>query len=73
MSIEDVVIINIRKIILKRGMKQRAIAEKAGYPEKKFSDMLNKRKSIDAADIAKIANALEVTPNELYFGEDRSA
>lgn len=57
---------NVKKIIKKGCLSQGAIGEKAGYDNKKFSNMLNGRKIITDADVANIANALEVEPNELY-------
>lgn len=57
---------NIRKILDDRGLKQKAIAEKAGYSEKQFSNLLCERKKMNPEDILKIAKVLEVTPNDLY-------
>lgn len=57
---------NIRKILDNRGLKQKAIAEKAGYSEKQFSNLLCERKKMNPEDILKIAKVLEVTPNDLY-------
>ena len=57
---------NVKKIIRKKCLKQGALAEKAGYDCKKFSNMLNGRKVITDIDVIKIANALEVAPNDLY-------
>lgn len=55
------------KRIIKDGcIKQSAIAARAGYDEKSFSNMLNGRKLITDVDVMKIANALEVEPNDLY-------
>ncbi len=61
-----IVTMNIRKIIQCKGIKQYAVAKKAGYDEKTFSAMLNGRKLIKACDVPNIANALEVTPNDLF-------
>lgn len=60
------IIENTRKIIEKKGMKHRAVAERAGFSEKQFSALLNHRKIIKDTDVIAIANALEVTPNELF-------
>jgi transcriptional regulator with XRE-family HTH domain len=57
---------NIKEIIKSSGFKQKAIADRAGYDQKKFSDMLNGRKIITAADIIPIAEALGVQPNDLF-------
>lgn len=57
---------NIAKIISEAGLKQLAIAEKAGFGVQEFNDMLNGRKLIKMCDVLKIAKALGVTPNDLY-------
>lgn len=57
---------NIERIIKEKGIKQYAVANKAGYTKQQFNDMLNGRKIIKAIDILAIAKALEVSPNDLY-------
>ena len=57
---------NVRKIIASKGIKQIAVANKAGYSIKTFNNMLNGRKIISDVDVINIANALQVTPNELF-------
>lgn len=59
---------NVRKIIIERGLKQKAVAKNAGYDEKQFSNMLNGRKTITDVDVFRLSVALGVTPNELFFG-----
>lgn len=61
----DCVMTNIRKVIDKKGYKQCAVAERAGYTGAAFNNMLTGRRTIKAADIIRISKALEVTPNEL--------
>ena len=61
------VIPNIRKIINERGLKQCAIAEKAGYSKQQFNAMLTGRKLITDADILKIILALDVDANALFM------
>ena len=58
---------NMLRIINSRGLKQKAIAKKAGYSAQGFSNMLNGRKLIKPYDIINIANALEVEPNDLFY------
>ena len=53
-------------------LKQGAIAKKADYDGKVFSNMLNGRKIITDLDVIRIANALEVEPNELYGIEKKT-
>lgn len=60
---------NTRRIIRHRGLKQCAVAEKAGYKVKTFNNLLTGRKIITDKDIEAIATALNVSPNEL-FGYD---
>ncbi|MBR1392662.1 MAG: helix-turn-helix transcriptional regulator [Ruminococcus sp.] len=57
---------NTRRIIEERGLKQKAVAEKAGYTETQFSNLLCGRKVISTEDVIKITKALGVLPNELY-------
>lgn len=64
---------NVKKIIREKCLKQGALAEKAGYDCKKFSNMLNGRKVITDVDVIKIANALEVAPNDLYGIAEKQA
>lgn len=61
---------NIRRIMADKGMKQRAVAEKADISAKDLSAMLNGRKQILSAYINPIARALGVTPNELFAEDD---
>lgn len=72
MTIEQynsIVVQNIRRIIQEKGMKQGAVARKAGITEKSFSEMLRNRRLIKASDIAHIATSLEVEPNDLFVIE----
>jgi transcriptional regulator with XRE-family HTH domain len=62
----SIVAYNIKRIIKSLGTKNKFIAEKAGYTERQFSDMLHGRKLITDVDIPKLAKALGVTPDELF-------
>lgn len=66
---ESVVAGNVKRIIKLRGLKNKAVAENAGYTEKQFSALLNNRRVIKDLDVIAIANALDVTPNELFYVE----
>lgn len=44
----QILIKNIRRVIREKGLKQCAVAEKAGFPPNIFSSMLNERKIITA-------------------------
>ena len=70
-KLKSIIAKNIKSIIRKRGLKQNAVGRLAGYDEKMFSNMLNGRKVIADIDVLNIANALGVTPNDL-FGTDAS-
>lgn len=65
-----ILIFNIRRIIEYKGLKQCAVAEKAGYSSYQFSSMLNGRKLIKPCDAIAIADALGVEMNELYRKEE---
>ena len=66
MSTYDCIINNIKRIIEEKGMKQVAIAERAGFKASEFSNMLNGRKLLRAEYIPKIASALGVDLNEIF-------
>lgn len=57
---------NIKRIIQEKGLKQKSVAVKAGFTDQQFSNLLNGRKIFSAYDVLRIANALDVTPNELF-------
>ena len=62
---------NTKSIIERRGLKQRAVAERAGFSIQQFSALLNHRKVIKDVDVIAIANALDVTPNDLFGTTNR--
>jgi DNA-binding Xre family transcriptional regulator len=57
---------NTKAILKERGIKQRFLAEKAGYTIASFSNMMNGRKIIAPEDIVNLCTALGVTPNDLF-------
>ncbi len=57
---------NTKRIIADRGLKQRAVAVKAGFSEKQFSALMNGRRIIKDTDVMAIAIALDATPNDLF-------
>ena len=65
-DITNILIKNAEAIIEHKGLKKHIVASKAGYSKQQFSNMLNNRKTIKADDVLRIANALEVTPNDLF-------
>lgn len=62
---------NIAKIIKEFGLKNSAVAKRAGYTNQQFSDMLNGRKIIKPCDVLAIADALGVGVDE-FFADVRS-
>lgn len=61
-----------RNIITKKGLKQCAVAEKAGFTAQELSDMLNGRRLIKACDVPRLAFAMEVKEGDIYVaGEER--
>lgn len=63
----------IAETISKKGLKQCAVAEKAGLKQKAFSDMLNGRRIIKVVDILNISRALGVTPGDLFHTNRRDS
>lgn len=57
---------NIRKFISDKGLKQKYVAEKAGFNPQDFSNMLNHRKEFKTAYVVPVCNALSITPNDLF-------
>lgn len=57
---------NTRQIIASKGLKNYAVAHKAGFSDKQFSALLNHRRIVKDVDVVALANALEVTPNDLF-------
>lgn len=72
MVFDKVVAGNIKKLIQDSGMKQCSVAKKADIPERDLSAMLNGRKLILSVHIKQIAEALAVTPNDLFAETDQS-
>ena len=63
----DILIRNIKVAMKASGIKQKCIAENAGFSEQDFSNMMTKRKMIRAEYIPAIAHALGVTANDLFL------
>lgn len=61
MSIQE----NIQGLIKEKGLKQRYVAEKAGFNEADFSNMMRGKKIIRAEYLPVIAKALDVDVNTL--------
>lgn len=57
---------NVKRHISNRGLKQSALAQKAGFTAQELNDMLNGRRLMRAVDIASIIDALDVDANALF-------
>lgn len=56
----------VKQILTEKGMKQYVVAERAGFSEQEFSNMLNGRKLLRVEYIPKITKALGISPNDLF-------
>ncbi len=61
----------IKFYINAEGLKQKVIAQKAGYSEKQFSAMMRGIRKINADDYEKICVALNCEPND-FMGEQKT-
>ena len=57
---------NIKAIIRDLCISQSVLSQKAGYSKQQLNNMLQGRKLIRVDDIPRIAEALSLTPNDLY-------
>lgn len=58
---------NIARVIKEKGYQQSAVARRAGYSCQAFCNMINDDKIIRPDDVMRIADALEVKPEELFL------
>ena len=61
----------MKAIIAEKGLKQGHVAQKAGFTPQEFSDMMNGRRLIKACEIPRIAEALGVSVNDVYFAGEK--
>lgn len=66
------VVVGIKQLMAAKGMFQKNVANRAGFSEQQFSDMLNGRKVIRAEYLPQIAKALDVPINQLFQITDSS-
>lgn len=71
--INDIVAPNVEAIIVRKCLKQSAVAEKAGYTKQQFNAMLRGRKVIRDTDIMRIATALDVDADTLFMADKEPA
>lgn len=70
----DDVIINIKKLIDDKGIKQGVVAERAGFTPQEFSNILNdRRKLLRVEHMPAIAAAIGVKVNDLYGIAEKGA
>ena len=61
---------NTKKIIQRKGYKQKYVAQKMNISDSKLSDILNYRKKIDVEIVSMLCDALDVKPNVLFGCDD---
>lgn len=54
----SIVAVRLKNVIKEKGLKQSAIADKAGFSTQEMNDMLNGRRLMRAVDIASILNVV---------------
>jgi len=59
--------------IQKRGFKQTVIAEKAGLTKQQLSDIISKRRKLDANEMFALCKAMGIMPNVLFKKAQKSA
>lgn len=57
---------NIKHYIESKGLKKKTVATQAGLTQNELTDILGSRRIIKACEIKRIAEALNVTMNDLY-------
>ncbi len=57
----------LKKYVEEKGMKQRALAEKTGFSDNQVSQTLNGKRSISADELEVYCNALNISPNDIYY------
>lgn len=64
----SIVAANLKRYIDDKGLKQSAIAQKAGFSAQEFSDMLNGRRLMRAVDISRTIEVLDGVDANMLFG-----
>ena len=67
---ESILAPNLKRILDERGMKLKRAAEKCGYPEKAFSDLLNGRRIVRDRDVFIISQRLNIPYRSLLEPND---
>lgn len=53
-------------VMKKGGYKQTVIAERAGLTDQQFTDIIKKRRRLDANEMFRLCEVLSLTPNDLF-------
>lgn len=62
MDVRDALALELRE----RCFLQSAVAEKAGLSKQKLSDVVNKRRKLEANEMFQICMAMDITPDHLF-------
>lgn len=73
MNYEDYIGKNIKEVRLAQGLSQQALADKCGFSNTILSQYENSKKIPNLSTTAKIAKALHVTIDRLYYGDENQA
>lgn len=65
--------VGIKRNMVEKGLYQKSIAERSGFTEQQFSDMLNGRKVIRAEYLPAIAKAIGVSISDLFLDTGQSS
>lgn len=56
----------VADVIKNRGFKQAVVASKSGLTEQQLSDIIRKRRRLDANEMFRICEVIGITPNDLF-------
>lgn len=62
---------NIKRILIKKGMKQRELAKAVGVSAQTISDFINGKHDVAARTLYRIAKVLDVSMEELIEEEEK--
>lgn len=63
---ENKIIDKLNKIIEKKGLKKKAVADRIGTSQKNFSNLLTGKRRLQSREIIPLCMALDISPNELF-------
>lgn len=56
----------LAKAVENGGYKQSVVAERAGLTSQQFTDIIKKRRRLDANEMFRLCEVLKITPNDLF-------